>query len=90
MPPTVRTDLRKPEPGSEDRRLFELNMIKLNDMLPAMMLTVDERLTLEDLVRSYFGKEPPPQLPWTRKDKAARRTNKQKGTSQHVIKEEKQ
>ena len=85
-----RTDLRKPEPGSEDRRLFELNMIKLNDMLPGMMLTVDERLTLEDLVRAYFGKEPPPPLPWVRKDKLARRVTKREGTSQHVIKEDKQ
>lgn len=90
MPPTIRTDLRKPEPGSEARRIFELNMIKLNDMLPGMMLTVEERLTLEDLVSAYFGKEPPPQLPWIRKDKIARRETKRKTIQQHVIKENKQ
>jgi hypothetical protein len=85
----TRTDLLKPSTETEDRRLFDLNMVKLNDMLPGMMLTVEERRTLEDLVSAYFGKEPPPQLPWTRKDKIARRANKRKGTQQHVIEEEK-
>lgn len=51
----------------EENRIFELNMIKLNFLLPAMMLTAEERFMLEELLRTYFHNEPPPQLPWIKK-----------------------
>jgi hypothetical protein len=56
--------------NEEGKRIFELNMIKLNDALPGMMLTVEERTMLEELVSAYFRKQAPPALPWVRRDHA--------------------
>ena len=65
-------ETRKVELLPDDHRIFELNMQKLHTMLPAMFLTVPERNTLEELVKAWFGKEPPPPVPWVQRSREAK------------------
>jgi hypothetical protein len=72
-----------------EAKIYRLNMTKLNDQLPNMLLTVEERFMLEELVTVFFGHKPPPQLPWVTKAHAAAERHMLRSQRRKAIKEEK-
>lgn len=59
------TDLLIRHMSPDAIRIYKLNILKLYHLLPAMLLTVEERRCIEDLVRVWFNGKTPPEMPWT-------------------------
>lgn len=48
------------EMNTRDQHLFHMNMVKLHAMLPGMLLAVEERRTIEEVLEAYFGEAAAP------------------------------